>query len=330
MQTIKYPLTDHYRAVLKQIAPHRLWHSVLLGVALAIASIAIWRDYEVDNREITYFVYISIVSIFWIFQFVMMHSAVTLANIHTLPDDLVGSASPKQLMRAKLWAVLHHHRRFIALMSVAMLGATVVLMLYSAYGTGYYQAPKNDLNLYFGIHFIGEHGISYKQLASSFEILHPLNHFSVFLIVAIIFISSLSKSALSVSIGLNAKRIRQALITQVTLIVGAFGLFLCVYWISLHLNLVNRPYSSYLQYGWKIGSLFSSLQAIIWSFFDSGLDMATGIYGCWKMFLTSSEIRVFNYQTRHIITTIITIGLHLWLSRWFLLRAAAASSKKKL
>ena len=355
----KNPLVEIELDYLRQNRPHQKQHYFLLALALLVATAPLFYMFIRQDGALVQAMAFVILSVYWFVQWLIMKAAVVSAN-HELPDELLGSYSNRQIISAKLWAVLRHYRGFILLISLATLGLSLALMGYL------HRIPWEHLGhvldergilKYMGI--IGHYTLPLRTWEVSPIVPHPLQlTFALFILL----LFSLANSVMSISAGLLVKRNGHLFLLRIMVVSVVFGLFcgLFTYRDSSYDELGILPCDS-----WRYENspdacnrsevqlfnirLLESLQASTISFLDNGTSLIT-VFLCpipvveidyytesneprYRMvesvFGSIPRLSLISPMIRNVLAAIVTIFSQLSLSAFLLWRTSRGMGKKK-
>lgn len=336
----KNPVYELQLNYLGEVHPHRWWHYLLILIALLFASISLWRGFDFNIPNIIYgqngnysqqlksvanivpilvqIMAIPILSVYWIFQFRIMQSAFHLANHNwqeNAPETLVGSVSQRTIIFAKIRAILSHHRIFLILICLALLGlswATSQFLLF-------WSSNERGILQYVGILRTGFSVLGFPTSGRVLDI--PIMGIALLIL-------TFTNSLLSTNIGLWANNRFHSIAIRLLLVAVIFSVFMSLYilprtptWRCYRYDMpaeFNCP-EKLLQ-----ARIIESIQEISLSFVDGGASMVTGLRGCGGI-----SFQFGSYQGRHLLAIIATIIAQLTLSAFFLRRTIQQSSKKK-
>jgi hypothetical protein len=291
-----------------------------------------------------------ILSVYWFLQWLIMKAAVISAN-HELPDEMLGSYSNREIISAKLWAVLRHYQGFILLVSLAALGLSLALM-------GYFSRISTYTNLSF-MGYIGYFGSTSLTLESfSLMLPHP---FQIIIGFLIYFGLSVSNSILTSSFAMLYRRIGSASVIRLVLIVLLGSAFLTFFFIREHwfnfryLDSITARECNYdtafreeqvcdkaLQNLFLI-RIIDNLQSASFAFIDGGITLVSTLlcpgnnynyedWSNWSNFLPDVFAKSFYmipFEWRQIGVAVVTVLGQFSLSVFLLWRASRGMGKKK-
>lgn len=336
----KNPVYELELNYLRKVHPHHWWHYGLIITALLFASISMWHGFDytiiweqgIFYRQIANTVSIlirvmtfPILSSYWVFQFRIMQSSVVLTKHDwqkDAPDTLIGMVSQSKLTLAKIRAVLTHHRIFLILMCLALLGLSWGIAQFLLFWGSYSDYPDRPPPITGRsiLEYVG--AIRAEHFPVSERIFYvPIMGISLFILI-------FTNSLLSTSIGLWAGQRGRSILVRLLLIAVIFGIFMSLYtlrgtpeWTCFRGRMTPEIYWCQIQLQARI---IDSIQAISLSFVDSGASMVTGLHGCGGI-----SFRFGSYQGRHLLAVIATVISQLALSAFFLRQTIRQSSKKK-
>jgi hypothetical protein len=291
---------------LQRFTPHRSWHYLLAVIALIVASVPVWLPFDLWTGRIIWAMAAIILSLYWLLQFRIMQSAVSLSRRVDVPDRFVGAASPRALILAKVRGVIKHHSLFILLISLALMGLSLMITIYLYHGTSW---DERGILRYVGVVSSGWVFV---------EVKFPFLQWPAYYILAgvMLVIFTLINSLLSISIGLLTRHWGKSSRLRLLIFAATFGLFLVLYalretpaWTCHRSRMLPNNCSKVL---FQL-RLVDSLQALLLSFSDGGASLVTGIH-----LPMGVSPKWEGYQWRHLLVGIVTYACQLTMSGCFL------------
>ncbi len=319
------------RVYLRQITPHRWWHTALAITGLLVAAIPLTRGFDTRDKTLVQVMATIIIALYWLFQYQILQSAIYLAKYEGQKETSYMNNKPKPLQAViftKVRAVLWHHQPFIILMSLMLLGLSITIM-----GFLYYRNYERGILQYVGIIRIAEYW-SWR---------YPLLPHAAFVALAgaLLLILTFTNSLLTISVGLWAGRLSTSLIIRFLILGVMLISFFGFYGVSASTpEGCQRTYSDPYRCPDILlrNRIVDSLQGLSLTFIDGGASVITGIYcpmGVDYVSYNDEQGRVLyrpvptlfglmfdwrqdGYQTRHLGVILVTYMSQLALSGFFL------------
>jgi hypothetical protein len=356
----KNPLLEIELAHLRKNRPHQRRYYLLLGLALLAALAPLFHLFTRLDEVLVQAMAFVILSVYWFIQWLIMKAAVESAN-HELADEMLGSYSKRQILLAKLLAVLQHYRGFILLISVAALGLSLALMGY-LHRIPFHYVQNNsifdELGLLRYMSFSPE--IQFENNVSEYIL---LPHFlQIGIMSGILLILTLTNSILTASFGFWNKYIRLALGLRFCLVLTMLSIFLglfCVRYSSFEPNLPSQAwhciwgnieddnYCQNISRQHFMVRIIESLQVSTASYLDGGVSLTSALLQPtghnFEFYYDESgqqftqiipttignTFRPVAFEFRLYGVAIVTVFSQLSLSAFFLWRASRDMGKKK-
>lgn len=341
------PLSDSIHAYLRETVPHSRWSYILLAIALVTAVPPFIRPFDSRDGMLVQVMAAVILAVYWLIQFSVIRSAVKVTRYDwqtDAPDTLIGTLSRRDVIVARIRAILRHHRLHLILITLALLGLCLAVMGYLYYGfRGMY---------WFDIlkHVTGVRLGSPAPAHPPYPIVPSL----LFITIAagMLYLQTLTNTLFSVSFGLMAGAVRRAFffrIVSFVVIVSLFlGLFLVIDVTAMSCN------SRYPRYTFDYvcpdnlarHRILTSIQGAILSFIDGGVSNAASTirpggtpleeyvnsWGeqSWRPIPTyfGTHLDLQPYQIRHLVVAGVTVLAQLALAG-LLLRRGGFSKRKQ-
>jgi hypothetical protein len=306
-------LLEHEQTYLRQVTPHRFWHYLITFVVLIAACAGLLYRLDTWETNTIQALAIPILSLYWWLQFRILRSAAHLASYDS-PSSEQGIT-----MFIKAYAVIRHHRTFIIMTSLAMLGLSIAIAGFLLFDARQYPAnpaypPERGILQYIGVTATG------YSPSPNFPFSFMQRLFYVVIVGTALLVLTFTNSLLSASIGLWAGNLKHALWQRLILVVLAFGIFL-----GLHTLRETPPWACHrTQMTPHICNdvllqirLIDSFQAVFLTFVDGGAGLTTGLHGC-----QPREIfEIDGFQGRHLLAIIVVLVYQSALINFFLSRS---------
>jgi hypothetical protein len=319
----KNPLINTELAYLRQNAPHRKWHYLLGLVALVIATAPVWYGFKLQSSiTLIQVMAIPILIVYWLFQLRIMQSACLLGTSAMLDIEDAFMDSQWSVALARVNAVLRHHRFFIYLISLALLGLSMTVMLFLFFGSSQTGSSRGILK------YVGSVSSAYF-LSGPYENGAPFLQRPVFTAIAgnLLLMFTFGNSLLSISFGLWAGRLGRTLMLRLFLLSIVFSIFLGLYalrempaW-TCHRSWMLPDRCSHILFQMRVAD---SLQAISLTFLDGGTSLVTGIH-C----PVGRGFELEGYQVRHFLAGGVAAICQLALSGFILWRISLSKRSTK-
>jgi hypothetical protein len=263
---------SYERKYLREVSSHLTWHYILIAVCLICAVIPLRRGFDSSDSTLIQLMSIIIISLYWLFQFRIVNSAVFLAKRERIDNSQLANLSrTKKFVLGDVLVVLRHHQLFIFTASLSLLGLSLALMGF----------------LYFQASFESERGIlqyvGLISIASNWDKQLPLlpHPYHIMLAGSMLLLLTITNSLISATLGLLIGHLRNAMIIRFVLIFIASCVFGGLYTIrKLTPDSCNTSQTFLYTCDQMLfrNRTIDSLQALSLTFVDGGTSVVTGLY----------------------------------------------------